>query len=398
VLRHRAPDASALWAEGERGSPGSPGRATDGALPASPIAVHAGSVGSVSDDGWRRGSAGDVPSSPTFRDSSPVTPTEAYRSNQWSASAWSGGVGSPEELPKRPSTYVCSRPCRRACSRLVTCVRHSRCCVSFGARSSGAVMHRGGGAGSVSASHRVGLSSDGPVSVSVSAVGGIASVPRGVGVAAASVAAPGADLAHGAQAARVGSGDGADGAASSLRSPGTVRPGDASDAAPPRSSNQPETPGSEARRRVKDRTRSMDRAASSRADDGVASVGAVAAPTPPRSRPPLPATKSAHAATASSPFASPAAADGSQHRRRRSADSVVGEGVSKRDDELVELLRQRPKYVPMLRSRDSFRAFFRGVERARMEALLREAFVALEPADRDEKVLKRMQLLEDVCV
>lgn len=72
--------------------------------------------------------------------------------------------------------------------------------------------------------------------------------------------------------------------------------------------------------------------------------------------------------------------------------------MSKRDDELVELLRQRPKYVPMLRSRDSFRAFFRGVERARMEALLREAFVALEPADRDEKVLKRMQLLEDVCV
>lgn len=74
----------------------------------------------------------------------------------------------------------------------------------------------------------------------------------------------------------------------------------------------------------------------------------------------------------------------------------TGEGVLVSDRELVELLRQRPKQVPILRSRDSFRRFFRGIGKSRMEALLNEAYSSLDAEDRMDKVSKRLALLEGV--
>ena len=74
----------------------------------------------------------------------------------------------------------------------------------------------------------------------------------------------------------------------------------------------------------------------------------------------------------------------------------VGEGLAVPDKDLIELLRQRPKQVPLLRSRDSFRKYFRGIGKSRMESLLNAAYSTLEPADREDKVSKRLALLEGV--
>jgi hypothetical protein len=76
--------------------------------------------------------------------------------------------------------------------------------------------------------------------------------------------------------------------------------------------------------------------------------------------------------------------------------SIAGEAVFIDDDEVVSLLQRKPKEVPQLRSRGSFRRFFTAVPRKRMRRLLVRAFAALGPAECDAKVAKRMGLLEDV--
>ena len=63
----------------------------------------------------------------------------------------------------------------------------------------------------------------------------------------------------------------------------------------------------------------------------------------------------------------------------------VGPAVAMPDAALVELLRQKPKHVPQLHNRSAFRAFFCGMRRARMLALL-----ATAGAD------KRLELLDGV--
>ena len=74
----------------------------------------------------------------------------------------------------------------------------------------------------------------------------------------------------------------------------------------------------------------------------------------------------------------------------------AGDALGQTDSALIALLSQRPKHVPQLKSRDSFRGFFRGIPRLRMERLLRLAFAALEEEARDDKVHKRMALLQGV--
>ncbi len=91
---------------------------------------------------------------------------------------------------------------------------------------------------------------------------------------------------------------------------------------------------------------------------------------------------------------------GSMSGRSTPSDSVAGaetgDAVSQSDEKLITLLSQRPKHVPQLKSRDAFRAYFRGIPRLRMERLLRLAFGSLESQARDEKVAKRMALLQGV--
>ena len=96
-----------------------------------------------------------------------------------------------------------------------------------------------------------------------------------------------------------------------------------------------------------------------------------------------PAAPSPAQAPAPSPAPAPASAD----------SPACGPAVAASDEELIHLLQQRPKHVPQLRSRDSFRKFFAGMPCVRMERLLRLAFGALEEGDRDAKVAKRMALL-----
>ena len=60
---------------------------------------------------------------------------------------------------------------------------------------------------------------------------------------------------------------------------------------------------------------------------------------------------------------------------------------------LVELLRLRPKDVPALRTRIGFQRFFRGMERAKLERLLHEAFSHLDKEARSAKIQKRLGLL-----
>ena len=59
------------------------------------------------------------------------------------------------------------------------------------------------------------------------------------------------------------------------------------------------------------------------------------------------------------------------------------------DKALVGLLRRKPKEVEQMRTRNSFKIFFRGMERERMERLLRTAYGDLGEEMCEVKVKKR---------
>ncbi len=63
------------------------------------------------------------------------------------------------------------------------------------------------------------------------------------------------------------------------------------------------------------------------------------------------------------------------------------------DAELLHMLRQNPKNVPQLHSRDSFRKFFAGIALKRMAGLLEQAYADLPKEEREEKVQKRLELM-----
>ena len=85
-----------------------------------------------------------------------------------------------------------------------------------------------------------------------------------------------------------------------------------------------------------------------------------------------------------------------------------GSALGMSDTDLVSLLRRRPKDVPQLHSRESFRRFFAGMPRSRMLDLLRRAFsgaLADRPAaegppdegqDSEARVQRRIELLDGV--
>ncbi|CAM9573874.1 unnamed protein product [Sphacelaria rigidula] len=96
-------------------------------------------------------------------------------------------------------------------------------------------------------------------------------------------------------------------------------------------------------------------------------------------------------------------------RRRRSArevssdakslssNTVEGLAVSMSDEALENMLRRQPRTVPELRTKDSFRYFFKGMQAERMSRLLRGAYDGtLPPGEVDLKVEKRLGLVGDM--
>ena len=80
--------------------------------------------------------------------------------------------------------------------------------------------------------------------------------------------------------------------------------------------------------------------------------------------------------------------------RAQSSLSRLGEGVGMTDDELVALLSKKPKLVAFLKTRNSFRKFFRGMPVERMRRLLTEAYKGLGEEECETKVKKRLRLFE----
>lgn len=67
------------------------------------------------------------------------------------------------------------------------------------------------------------------------------------------------------------------------------------------------------------------------------------------------------------------------------------------DAELIDLLKQPPKVVPMLRTKTSFQDFFRGIEAHRFRKLLQCAYDDIyDKTERESKIKRRMELMEDV--
>jgi len=86
----------------------------------------------------------------------------------------------------------------------------------------------------------------------------------------------------------------------------------------------------------------------------------------------------------------------SDHSKPSSPSQLSAEEM--KDDDVVALLQKRPKEVPQLRSRDSYRNFFRGVPKDRMHRLLCAAASAQggDEEAREARVERRMALLSDV--
>jgi len=90
--------------------------------------------------------------------------------------------------------------------------------------------------------------------------------------------------------------------------------------------------------------------------------------------------------------------DEAQRERAVPGDEKEGEACSMPDESLVEMLKQPPKHVPRLRTREGFRRYFRGVSETRMRSLLSAAYNDREPQEREKRTDKRIELLRDVLV
>jgi hypothetical protein len=95
-----------------------------------------------------------------------------------------------------------------------------------------------------------------------------------------------------------------------------------------------------------------------------------------------------------------AAGDTASPPRHTATPTVpVGRGVSKPDNDLVLLLREKPKNTADLRTPASFQQYFSGISRDRMLILLDHAYSnVLDEAEKKEKVEKRLRLLDGFMV
>ena len=104
-------------------------------------------------------------------------------------------------------------------------------------------------------------------------------------------------------------------------------------------------------------------------------------------------TSSASGDGPASPSRPPSSEMESKHRTIPSLESAeVGAATRLTDEEIINLLRQRPKDVKELRTRANFQRFFFGMERETLKRLLHEAFAHMSPEASSAKVEKRLQL------
>ena len=102
------------------------------------------------------------------------------------------------------------------------------------------------------------------------------------------------------------------------------------------------------------------------------------------------------ASTPAAPAGAPTAAAAAAAATAAPADPREGAANRLADADVVALLAQPPKHVRHLRTRDGFRRFFTGVPRARMAALLTQAFAGQPPDEAAARREKRLALLADV--
>ena len=87
------------------------------------------------------------------------------------------------------------------------------------------------------------------------------------------------------------------------------------------------------------------------------------------------------------------------HQTEKTSSSTTASGlaIGMSDEALEGMLRQHPRTVPELRTKESFRRFFQGMAEKRMSRLLRSAYEGTLPANEvDRKVKKRLRLVGDM--
>ncbi|GMI14813.1 hypothetical protein TrVE_jg9010 [Triparma verrucosa] len=83
-------------------------------------------------------------------------------------------------------------------------------------------------------------------------------------------------------------------------------------------------------------------------------------------------------------------------KKKKKGEVIQVEAKEMNDEDLLIMLRRPPKESRETCSRQAFRKFFNGFPRARLERLLREANAGKDSISIEEKVAKRMELLDGV--
>lgn len=62
------------------------------------------------------------------------------------------------------------------------------------------------------------------------------------------------------------------------------------------------------------------------------------------------------------------------------------------DSELIDILQRKPQNVPELKTKNGFKRYFEGVDRARLTHILQQAYQDIDTSQRNEKISKRLEI------
>jgi hypothetical protein len=82
-----------------------------------------------------------------------------------------------------------------------------------------------------------------------------------------------------------------------------------------------------------------------------------------------------------------------RHGNNNGNEIFEGEALGRSDEQLVTMLKLKPKRVPELRTEEGFQTFFQGINEKRMRRLLETAYEHLKDREREKKVQRRLKLL-----
>eukprot|EP01029_Cantina_marsupialis_P021701 TRINITY_DN5248_c0_g1_i1.p1 TRINITY_DN5248_c0_g1~~TRINITY_DN5248_c0_g1_i1.p1 ORF type:complete len:641 (-),score=164.92 TRINITY_DN5248_c0_g1_i1:245-2167(-) len=82
--------------------------------------------------------------------------------------------------------------------------------------------------------------------------------------------------------------------------------------------------------------------------------------------------------------------------KARISHGFVGSAVEANDNELITLLKMRPKDTPILKSKHSFQRYFAGIEETRMRRLLEDAYhnASTSREDTEARIQRRLKLMK----